>query len=192
MTSWPNSLIHASVILAISAPAAAQEVAPLNFAGRDAAPDHAGLARVEPAWPNSVFACGTTSTQFLAGAYFSGQPGPIVPIFDYLPVSARFGSMLTGPEDYWWGKGNFECLCDTTGAIIISDYGRWLAGQTYYLRYHFLDGGECLVPYHQLGFGWLLTDAYRVRTQEVHRTDVRVSGALRGRSQVLRDPEHVV
>jgi hypothetical protein len=74
--------------------------------------------------------------------------------------------MLTDPEDYPWGRGNLECLCDLTGAAITSDYGSWLAGQTCFLRYNFLDLGTCVVPYHQLGFGWILTDAYQNRSQK--------------------------
>lgn len=114
---------------------------------------------------DGVFACGATSTQFLAGAYFSGRPGPRVPTFNYVPVSVRYGWMLTDPADGWIGRGNYECLCDTTGAAIISDYGHWFAGQTYFLRYNFVEPGSSVVPYHQVGLGWLLNDAYRDQTQ---------------------------
>jgi Lipid A 3-O-deacylase (PagL) len=82
---------------------------------------------------DGVFACGTTSTQFLAGAYFSGQPGPKVPTFNYVPVSVR--------------------------------YGNWFAGQTYYLRYNYVEPGWSIVPYHQIGLGWLLNDAHKDQTQ---------------------------
>jgi hypothetical protein len=101
----------------------------------------------------------------MVGAYFSGKPGPKIPSFDYIPVSLRFGWMLSDPADAWWGRGNYEWLCDTVGAAIISDYGHWFAGQVYYLRYNWVEQGSCLVPYHQVGLGWILNDAYRDETQ---------------------------
>jgi Lipid A 3-O-deacylase (PagL) len=119
----------------------------------------------EPGSGDGVFACGTTSVQFLAGAYFSGRPGPRIPAFNYIPVSVRFGSMFTDPADHWWGRGNFEWICDTTGALITSEYGHWFAGQSYLLRFNFVEPGSTIVPYNQLGAGWVLNDAYRDRTQ---------------------------
>ncbi|HKB00851.1 MAG TPA: acyloxyacyl hydrolase [Gemmataceae bacterium] len=115
---------------------------------------------------DGVFAYGTTSVQFLAGTYFSGRPGPRVPSFSYIPVSVRFGWMATDPTDHWWGRGNFEWICDTTGAAIISDYGHWFAGQSYLLRFNFVEPGATVVPYNQLGAGWVLNDAYRDQTQK--------------------------
>jgi Lipid A 3-O-deacylase (PagL) len=115
---------------------------------------------------DGVFAAGTTSTQFLVGAYFSSRPGPRIPSFDYVPVSVRFGWMVDDPADHWWGRGNFEWICDTTGAAIISDYGHWFAGQSYLCRFNFVEPGSCLVPYNQLGAGWVLNDAYRDKTQK--------------------------
>jgi hypothetical protein len=125
----------------------------------------ATACQFDGAGPDGVFAAGTTSTQFLAGAYFSSRPGPRIPSFDYVPVSVRFGWMLDDPADHWWGRGNFECVCDTTGAAIISDYGHWFAGQSYLLRFNFVEPGSTIVPYNQLGAGWVLNDAYRDKTQ---------------------------
>ena len=112
--------------------------------------------------------------EIMAGAYFSSRPGPRVPSFDYVPVSVRFGWMLTEPADAWWGHGNYEWLCDTTGAAIYSDYGHWFAGQVYYLRYNFVEPGSMIVPYSQFGLGWVLNDAYRDQTQ---RESVRCSSS---------------
>jgi Lipid A 3-O-deacylase (PagL) len=114
---------------------------------------------------DGVFACGTTSVQVLAGAYFSGRPGPRVPAFNYVPVSVRFGCMLTDAADGWWGRGNWECVCDNTVAAITSDYGNWFAGQSYLLRYNFLEPSCPVVPYHQFGAGWVINDAYKDQTQ---------------------------
>lgn len=120
---------------------------------------------LEPGCSDGPFAYGTSSLQFLTGAYFSSRPGPRIPSFNYVPVSVRFGWMLDDPADHWWGRGNFECICDTTGAAIISDYGHWFAGQSYLLRFNFVEPGSTFVPYNQFGAGWVLNDAYRDRTQ---------------------------
>jgi hypothetical protein len=73
--------------------------------------------------------------------------------------------MLTDPADGWWGRGNWECICDNTAAAIISDYGHWFAGQSYLLRYNFLAPVCPVVPYHQLGAGWVINDAYKDQNQ---------------------------
>ncbi|MBO0698043.1 MAG: acyloxyacyl hydrolase [Zavarzinella sp.] len=125
----------------------------------------ASACQFDPCCQDGVFACGTMTTQILGGAYFSSKPGPRIPSFDYVPVSVRFGWMLTDPADAWWGRGNYEWLCDTVGAAIISDYGHWFAGQVYYLRYNFVEPGSPIVPYSQIGLGWVLNDAYRDQTQ---------------------------
>jgi Lipid A 3-O-deacylase (PagL) len=73
--------------------------------------------------------------------------------------------MLTGPDDYRWGRGNYECLCDLTGARVVSGFGSWLAGPSLLLRFNWLEPVAPVVPYAQVGAGGVLNDAYRVRTQ---------------------------
>jgi hypothetical protein len=117
------------------------------------------------ACPADPFAAGATSAEVRGGAYFSTNAGPSSPRFDYVPVSVRRGWMLTGPDDYWWGRGNFECLCDLTGARATSGFGSWFAGPSLFLRFNWLEADAPVVPYAQVGAGGVLTDAYRVRTQ---------------------------
>jgi hypothetical protein len=115
---------------------------------------------------DGVFACGTTSTQFLLGPYFSGRPGPSIPKFNYVAASVRHGWMLSDPGETWLGCGNHELLCDVTAADITSGgYGTYTAGQSFLLRFNQVEPGSSLVPYYQVGAGWLVTDAYENRTQ---------------------------
>jgi hypothetical protein len=114
---------------------------------------------------NPIFRAGATSTQLLVGAYYSSGLGPSIPVFDYAPVTIRHGWMLTSPGEFHSWPGNWEALCDVTGAIVTSDYGNWLVGSSVYLRYNLVELGSCLVPYAQVGAGFLLNDAYRQTTQ---------------------------
>jgi len=117
---------------------------------------------------NGIFVPGATSTQVLFGAYFSTNLGPKIPSFNYIPVTVRHGWMLTSPEDTdskW--RGNWEFLCDLTGAAIISDYGNYFVGPSFFLRFNFLQTNDAtFVPYAQLGVGFVLNDAHQVETQE--------------------------
>jgi Lipid A 3-O-deacylase (PagL) len=133
--------------------------------GSTAAIGPAATAPAPAAWPADPFAAGSASTEARGGAYFSTNAGPSAPRFDYVPVSVRRGWMLSGPDDYWWGRGNYECLCDLTGARATSGFGSWLAGPSLYLRFNWLEADVPVVPYVQVGAGGVLSDAYRVRTQ---------------------------
>jgi Lipid A 3-O-deacylase (PagL) len=115
--------------------------------------------------PDPVFHAGTTTTQVLVGAYFSGGLGPSIAQFQYVPVTFRQGWILNGPGEMTLGGGSWEALADVTAASIISRYGTWMAGSSVYLRYNFADLGTALVPYHQVGAGFILTDADRDLTQ---------------------------
>src|SRR5262245_44535931 len=81
-----------------------------------------------------AFREGSTSTQFLAGFYASGMWGPRSRQYNFVPVSVRQGVMVTSPEDHWWGRGNYECLFDLTGAMVTTNYGNWFVGPTFYAR----------------------------------------------------------
>jgi lipid A 3-O-deacylase len=116
---------------------------------------------------DGVFRCGTKSTQYLFGAYFSGRPGPIIPSFDYLLTTVRFGYMLDCPQDRLIGRGNYEFLVDLSAATIISGgYGDYFVGPSFLLRYNWVEPGATLVPYNQFGLGIVYTDAYKDRSQE--------------------------
>jgi len=107
----------------------------------------------------------STSTQFLAGFYASGLWGPRSRQFNYVPFSIRQGVMATSPEDHWWGRGNYECLFDLTGAWVATNYGNWFAGPTFFARANWVQPDSSVVPYLQAGVGAVYNDAYRDQTQ---------------------------
>ena len=111
------------------------------------------------------FQPGATSTQWLAGSYHSIALGPRSRAFNYVPVSVRQGTMRTGPEEHWWGHGNYEGLFDLTFASITSKYGSWFAGPTFYARANWLESGSPVVPYIQFGTGAVLNDAHEDQSQ---------------------------
>ena len=107
---------------------------------------------------DNVFSGGRSSFQVLLGGYFSGKPGPPIPSFDYVPLTFRQGWMLTNPSDDGLLRGNWEFLADVTVSAITSDYGHWFAGPSFYLRHNFVQPEAFLVPYAQLGAGFILND----------------------------------
>ena len=115
--------------------------------------------------PDPVFHPGATTTQVLVGAYFSSGLGPSIPKFNYVPVTFRMGWILNGPGDFRVGGGSWEALADVTAASIATRYGTYLAGSSVYLRYNFAELGTALVPYQQVGAGFLFNDAYHDLTQ---------------------------
>jgi hypothetical protein len=117
--------------------------------------------------PNShdVFSPDCGSFQVLFGAYFSGKPGPTVPTFNYTPITFRAGWMLSSPDNEGYFYGNYEFLADLTAAPITSHYGHYIVGPSFYLRKNFVKPGDCIVPYCQLGVGFVLNDAHQDETQ---------------------------
>jgi len=115
--------------------------------------------------PDPIFHAGATATQVLVGAYFSGGLGPSIPKFNYVPVTFRMGWILNGPGEIPIGGGSWEALADVTAASITTRYGTYLAGSSVYLRYNFVDLNSAVVPYHQIGAGFLFNDAYHDLTQ---------------------------
>lgn len=105
--------------------------------------------------------------QILAGAYFSGRPGPEIPAFNYLPLTVRYGWELGGRESEtllgMWRNTDF--IVDLTGALIISDYGTVLGGPKFHFRKNFAAPGSEVIPYCQIGFGFILNDAYHDQSQ---------------------------
>ncbi len=111
---------------------------------------------------DDIFSPDFRSYQILAGAYASSSIGPTIHAFNYLPITFRSGWMLTAPDDNdGYLRGNWECLADVTAAPIFSKYGHCLFGPSVNLRRNFVWPGASLVPYTQVGAGFLITDAYK-------------------------------
>lgn len=117
--------------------------------------------------PGDLFSPDYSSCQVLLGAYASSSLGPTIHAFNYIPLSLRYGTMLTAPDDMDGDlRGNWECLAGLNIAPIFSRYGRCAVGPSLYLRRNFVHPGATLVPYAQVGAGFLLTDAYKEKWQD--------------------------
>lgn len=117
--------------------------------------------------PGDLFSPDYSSCQVLLGAYASSSLGPEIHAFNYLPLSLRYGTMLTAPDDMDGDlRGNWECLAGLNIAPIFSRYGRCAVGPSLYLRRNFVHPDAKLVPYAQVGAGFLLTDAYKEKWQD--------------------------
>jgi hypothetical protein len=117
--------------------------------------------------PGDLFSPDYSSCQVLLGAYASSSLGPTIHAFNYLPLSLRCGWMLTAPDDIDGDfRGNWECLAGLNIAPIISRYGHCAAGPSLYLRRNFVHPDATLVPYTQVGAGFLITDANTAKWQD--------------------------
>jgi hypothetical protein len=116
--------------------------------------------------PGDLFSPDYSSYQVLLGAYASSSLGPTINSFNYLPISLRCGWMLTAPDDLDGDlRGNWECLGGLNIAPIFSRYGHCAVGPSVYLRRNFVQPDAKIVPYAQLGAGFLITDAYTAEWQ---------------------------
>ena len=108
------------------------------------------------------------------------QPRAADPGVQLRPASRPPGGHADRPEDHWWGRGNYECLFDLTGAAITSTYGHFFAGPSFYVRANWLEPGCPVVPYIQLGTGAVLHRRPRGPVAARHRAGDRVLPAPRG------------
>jgi Lipid A 3-O-deacylase (PagL) len=80
------------------------------------------------------------------------------PTINYALGEAQFGLMLTDIGGRGIFRGNAEFVCDGFGASIYDGPGNYIAGGTLWLRYNFIPLHCPVVPYAQLGAGFLFTD----------------------------------
>jgi hypothetical protein len=88
--------------------------------------------------------------------------GPGGPAFDYVPIVGRLGYMCTTPK--WDGcilRGNFELLLEGLVAPVVRDFGSWVTGPNLLVRYNFVQPESALIPYAQLGAGFVFTDGWK-------------------------------
>ncbi len=145
----------------------------LNLSGahpRHPTPPPAGFVssacNFNPWCGDNIFSPDFSSCQVLLGGYFSSKLGPKIPSFSYVPFTLRQGWMLNAPAEHeskW--RGCWEFLCDITAAPIVSSYGSYLFGPSFLLRYNFVQPDAALVPYFQTGPGFVISDAYKDRSQ---------------------------
>ena len=140
---------------------------------------------------DELFSPDFTTVQMLAGGYFSSKSiGPKVPRFDYAPVTIRWGTMINAPQDtdalY---RGNMEVLFDLTAGYVNGSFGNYLFGPAVIGRYNFVQPNAPIIPYLQVGAGFIVTDAYKYRTQDAigQQVDARLFAGLGVHCQLRQD-----
>ncbi len=123
---------------------------------------HANLEARDP------FQAGQCNFQFLFGYYKKTDWGPGGPPFDYSPFAFRYGLMLTTPCDqHGCWRGNLETLLEINYSTVYGDFGSYLTGSNLLLRYNLVQQECAIVPYIQAGAGFVFTDAWKNRAQDL-------------------------
>lgn len=116
---------------------------------------------------DELFSPDFSTVQMLAGGYWSSKSiGPKVPRFDMASFTLRTGTMLNAPQDtdaFW--RGNLEVLCDLTASYVNGSFGNYALGPALIGRYNFVPQNASLIPYLQVGAGFIYSDAYKDRNQ---------------------------
>src|SRR5579862_762301 len=147
-----NRLLPASILsaLVLLAPGAAR-------AG-EAAGKNISTPVVECDYP---FQKGTMEFDALAGFFASVTTTPVGhPAFNYELQALRLGYMLTNVHYSGLLRGNYELFLEAFGGPVYQGPGNYLVGGAVQLRYNFVQPRAKLVPYAQLGFGGLYSDAH--------------------------------
>lgn len=114
------------------------------------------------------FNAGEMTFQFLSGYYNRTSWGPSGPGFSYAPQVARIGYMLTSPtEEHWLCRGSLEMLLELNYSPVLEEFGTYMTGPNLLLRYNFVQPECLLVPYIQGGGGFVLTDAWKAKHQDL-------------------------
>ncbi|MDB6121972.1 MAG: ompW [Pedosphaera sp.] len=80
------------------------------------------------------------------------------PKLNYALGLAQFGLMLTSPPEDGFFRGNFEFAPEVFAASIYEGPGKYIAGGTIWLRYNFIPHHSRLIPFLQIGGGFVVTD----------------------------------
>jgi opacity protein-like surface antigen len=109
------------------------------------------------------------TTQLVTGVLFSPVGiGPDHESFDYEQTNLRLGWMLNTPSpDGGFFRGNFEAIAELSGSAIFDGWGNVMVGPTFLVRYNFVQPEWKVVPYVQVGAGFVYTDAYENMNQTV-------------------------
>ena len=116
----------------------------------------------EKSGTDSLFEIGRYEANLNSGALFS----PFIatkgrPKIKYTLTELGLGFMLSEPKERAWWRGNFEFAGDGFGSAIFEGSGDYIAGATLWLRYNFIQSSARLVPYTQIGGGFVFTDIDR-------------------------------
>ena len=125
---------------------------------RAESPGDPGLAERDP------FRAGSLTFQALPGYYNQTRVGPQGPPTDYAPLVLRLGYVFDKPTGDDYLRGCFEAIVEANySAVTHHDGGSFIAGPDAILRYNFVQPECSLVPYLQVGAGFVLNDAWKLR-----------------------------
>jgi hypothetical protein len=80
------------------------------------------------------------------------------PTVNYAFGDAQLGFMVTDVAGIGLFRGNFELAPEVFGAGIFGSTGTYIAGGTLWFRYNFVPRQSRVVPYAQVGGGWVFMD----------------------------------
>ncbi len=171
--SWAGSAIQADGPGPFSQPEAVSEnlLAKAGNNASDLFSGHDGSLTVEDQNP---FRAGAWSFEFLSGYFVKsgwgpgGKPG-INPPLDYVPEALRVGLMCNDPIPDWCGLpiGVIEILLEYNYLSVVRGIGDYFTGPNALLRYNLPLPGWALVPYGQIGAGFVFNDAWKDPTQHI-------------------------
>ncbi len=127
------------------------------------ADDSPHLFRDEKLTLDDPFRRGNFEAVLTAGPFFSPIGSPLHrPAVNYAVGSLQLGYMINQPStNAGFLRGNFEVALEGFGAAIFLGPGNYVAGETLWLRYNFVQPGWRLVPFAEIGAGFVLTDTDR-------------------------------
>ena len=108
---------------------------------------------------DNPFARGSKEFQNVTGAFFFFDTTQNQrPAIDFAIDSVRLGIMLNDPQGPGFLTGNFELLGEAFAGAIFDGPGNVLAGSNLIFRYNFIQPRARIIPYLQIGAGFIYTD----------------------------------
>ena len=105
------------------------------------------------------FARGSKELQNVTGAFFFFDTTQNQrPAIDFAIDSLRLGIMLNDPQGPGFLTGNFELLGEVFAGAIFDGPGNVMAGSSLIFRYNFIQPRARIIPYLQIGAGFIYTD----------------------------------
>ena len=126
------------------------------------------------------FRPGAVEATLFGGAAFS----PVVatkhrPTINYSIAGAGLGVMLTDLHGSSFYRGNLELSGELFGDMIFNGQGSYFTGPTVLLRYNFVPKDWFLLPYGEIGGGFLFTDYERRIVGQAFQFHIDAAGGLR-------------
>jgi len=119
------------------------------------------------------FRAGALSFEFMSGYFVKSSLGPggkpgVNPPLDYVPEAIRVGLMCNDPHPDWYLAGGVtEVLLEYNYLPVVRGFGNYFTGPNALLRYNAVRPDCALVPYGQIGAGFVLNDVWNDPVQHL-------------------------